>query len=164
VNKKLETSTLKHNISSFHNFKIEEITFRQYFLIVITLNKTHKRFTFMKPQKAQKIEKITGYVLLIIGLIFIILPACLALWMFLSGTQIPQLIPIPAVSEGEFVRAFAIFCNVCVALFVFIIMVWAGSIISSRGVTMVKDVKLKLVRRNLAEATEAIDKEEAERA
>jgi len=47
-----------------------------------------------------------------------------------------------------------------VPFFIFIIIVWAGSIISSRGVTMIKDVKLKLVRKSPSEVAEAVKKEE----
>jgi hypothetical protein len=43
-------------------------------------------------------------------------------------------------------------------LFIFAIVVWAGSIISSRGLTLIKDVKLKLVGRSLREATEVAEK------
>ena len=117
----------------------------------------------MNPEQAQKIEKYTGYTLLAIGLIFIILPACLAMWIFLSGAQIPQLIPVPTAQEADFVKAAATFSNVCLVFFIFLVMVWAGSILTSRGVTMIKDVKLKLVRKSLNEATEAISREEAGR-
>jgi hypothetical protein len=41
--------------------------------------------------------------------------------------------------------------------------VWAGSSASTRCVTLVKDVKLKLVKKSLDEATDAINKEEAEK-
>jgi len=105
----------------------------------------------MKPPKERTIEKIVGYALLIIGLILIILPACLAILIFLNGSQIPQLIPIPATSEEEFSKAAATFSNACLVFFLFIIMAWAGSIISSRGVTMIKDVKLKLISKSLKE-------------
>jgi hypothetical protein len=39
-------------------------------------------------------------------------------------------------------------------------MVWAGSIVTSRGVTMIKDVRLKLARRSLKEAADTIEKVE----
>jgi len=114
----------------------------------------------MKPQeKAWRIEKIAGYLLLTVGLIFIILPACLALWIFLNGAQVPQLVPVPATQEAEFTKAMATFSNVCLIFFIFIVMVWAGSIVSTRGVTLVKDVKLKLVKKSLDEATDAIKQE-----
>jgi len=110
----------------------------------------------MKPQ--DKAEKITGYTLLAIGLILIIVPALLAFWMFLSGAQIPQLVPVPTGETSESTKSMIIFSNVCLLFFIFIIIVWAGSIISSRGVTLIKDVKLKLVGKSLREAAEVAEK------
>jgi uncharacterized membrane protein len=115
-----------------------------------------KKFFYMKPET--KAEKITGYTLLVIGLILIIVPALLAFWMFLSGTQIPQLVPVPTGETNESIKSMVIFSNVCLILFIFIIMVWAGSIISSRGLTLIKDVKLKLVGKSLREAAEVAEK------
>ena len=109
----------------------------------------------MKPEK--KAEKITGYILLVIGLILIIIPALLALWMFLSGAQIPQLV-VPTGETNESIKSMVIFSNVCLIFFIFIIIVWAGSIISSRGLTLIKDVKLKLVGKSLQEAAEVAEK------
>jgi hypothetical protein len=94
----------------------------------------------------------------VIGLILIIVPALLAFWIFLSGTQIPQLVPYPAGETSDYVKSMVIFSNTCVIFFIFIIMVWAGSIISSRGLTLIKDVKLKLVGKSLREAAEAAEK------
>lgn len=110
----------------------------------------------MKPQ--EKAEKITGYTLLVIGLILIIVPALLAFWMFLSGAQIPQLVPVPTEETSESIKSMVVFSNVCLVFFIFIIMVWAGSIISSRGLTLIKDVKLKLVGKSLREAAEVAEK------
>jgi len=98
----------------------------------------------MKPQKKAEKEKIIGYILLTIGLILIVIPALIAFWMFLSGSQIPQLVPIPTGETSEYIKSIVIFSNVCFLFFIFIIIVWAGSIISSRGVTLIKDVKFKL--------------------
>ena len=110
----------------------------------------------MKPET--KAEKITGYILLVIGVILIIVPALLAFWMFLSGAQIPQLVPVPTGETSEYIKSMVIFSNVCLVFFIFIIMVWAGSIISSRGLTLIKDVKLKLVGKSLREAAEVAEK------
>jgi len=96
----------------------------------------------MNVERAQKIEKTTGYVLLVIGLIFIIIPAILLLSMFLTGAKIPQVVPTPGEGTSESIMSMIVFSNVCLTFFIFIIIVWAGSIISSRGVTMIKDVKL----------------------
>jgi len=114
---------------------------------------------FMKSQKqAERIEKYTGYALLIIGLILIIVPALTAFIIFLTGAQIPQFVPIPAEETEGFVRAIVAFSNVCLIFFIFIIIVWAGSIISSRGVTLIKDVKLRLVGKSLQEAAHVAKK------
>lgn len=113
----------------------------------------------MKPEK---IEKISGYSLLIIGLIFIILPAILALVIFLAGWQIPQLVPTQEGETDSYVRAIAIFSNACLVFLIFAIMVWAGSILSTRGVTLIKDVKLKLVRKSLREVEDIAEKVEDE--
>jgi hypothetical protein len=114
----------------------------------------------MEPERTQRIEKTTGYTLLIIGLFFILFPACLALVMFLKGTPIPQLVPILTISEDASARALAIFANVCMVFFILLIVVWVGSILTSRGVTMIKDVKLKLVGRSLKEAVSTTGKAE----
>jgi ABC-type lipoprotein release transport system permease subunit len=112
----------------------------------------------MNLEKIQKIEKISGYTLTAIGLIFIIVTVLLGLWIYMNGAQISQLVPIPAGETSEFVKSVVVFSNVCLVVLMFVIMVWAGSIISSRGVTMIKDVKLKLVKKNIEEAEETARK------
>ena len=44
----------------------------------------------MRPEKAQKIEKGTGYAVLVLGLILIIIPALMAFYIFLTGGQVLQ--------------------------------------------------------------------------
>jgi uncharacterized membrane protein YdbT with pleckstrin-like domain len=113
----------------------------------------------MKPQKkAEKTEKTTGYTLLAVGLMLVIVPALAAFAMFATGAQIPQLVPIPSTESEGYVRAVAVFSNVCLTFVIIIVVVWAGSIISSRGVTLIKDVKLKLVRKSLREMAELAEK------
>jgi ABC-type lipoprotein release transport system permease subunit len=116
----------------------------------------------MKQQKrAGRAEKIFGYTLLAIGLILIIISVVLAVLMLLGVIEVPELVPAPT-GASDYIQSMAIFSNVCLIFFIFIIMVWAGSILSSRGVTMVKDVKLKLVRKSLQEAAETAEKIEDE--
>jgi len=88
--------------------------------------------------KIEKPEKVVGYVLLVIGLIFIIFPAVLAYLMFSSGVEVPQLVPTPTGGTDAFIEAFATFSNVCLIFFTFIVIMWAGSIISNRGVALIK--------------------------
>ena len=116
----------------------------------------------MDHQRARIIEKNVGYTLLAIGLILIIFPALLILSIFLTGATVPQMVPKPSSEQGELASAIADFSNVCLIFFIFMILVWAGSIVSSRGVTMVKDVRLKLAKKSLKEATDAIEKVEDE--
>lgn len=113
--------------------------------------------------KVEKPEKIVGYVLLVIGLIFIALAATLAYLLFSSGAEIPQFVPVPADGENGFAKAFAAFSNVCLIFFVFIVIVWAGSIISSRGVTLIKEIKLKIVKGSLGEEVEVLEEEKTKK-
>ncbi|MCK4481787.1 hypothetical protein KAU55_01070 [Candidatus Bathyarchaeota archaeon] len=108
--------------------------------------------------KIEKPEKIVGYVLLVIGLIFIILVAILAYLVFASGAQVPQFVPVPVGGEDGFARAFAAFSNVCLIFFIFIVIIWAGSIISSRGITLIKEIKLKIVEGSLGEEVKIVKK------
>ncbi|HVP27318.1 MAG TPA: hypothetical protein VMT26_06615 [Candidatus Bathyarchaeia archaeon] len=113
----------------------------------------------MKTEKAWKMEKITGYTLLVFGLVLILIPVILALLVFLSAIAAPQLIP-EFTGEDEFAQSFSGFSNACLVFFLLLTMVWAGSIVTSRGVTMIKDVRLKLARRSLKEAADTIEKVE----
>lgn len=105
----------------------------------------------------KKAEKIVGYVLLALGLVLIVIPAVLAVVTLTSQLKIPQFIQTPA-GAGDFVEAMVVFSNACVFFFIFIVIVWAGSIITSRGVSLIKDVRLKLVSKSLKEAVETAEK------
>jgi len=112
--------------------------------------------------KIEKPKKIVGYVVLVIGLIFIILAAILAYLLFSSGAQIPEFVPVPTEGEDEFAKALGNFSNVCLVFFIFSVIIWAGSIISSRGITLIKEIKLKIVEGSLGEV-EIVKKEEAKK-
>lgn len=115
----------------------------------------------MTPEKARKTEKTTGYILLAVGFVLMIVAALVALAIFVIGYQIPQFVPVPTGDTEDFGKAFALFSNVCLVFFIFVIMVWAGSIISSRGVAMIKDVRLKLVRRSTDEALKVAERKDS---
>jgi hypothetical protein len=117
----------------------------------------------MKPEKAWKMEKITGYTILVFGLVLIIIPVILALLVFLGAIAVPQLIPT-LTGEDKFAQAFADFSDACLIFFLLLTMVWAGSIVTSRGVTMIKDVRLKLAQKSLKEVANTIEKVEGETA
>ncbi len=111
----------------------------------------------MNSQGTRKAEKSVGYALITVGIILIILPAIVALWFLLTGSA-PQLIQVPGSDQGDLFRSAAVFSNVCAIFFIFVVVIWAGSIVSARGVAMVKDVKLRLVRKSLKEAEETASK------
>jgi formate-dependent nitrite reductase membrane component NrfD len=116
----------------------------------------------MKPEKTLKIEKSVGYALLGLGLALIIVAVILALLVLLGTLHVPELIPTVASEQDAFAQAFAAFSNACLIFFTLVIVVWAGSIVTSRGVTMVKDVRLKFARKSLKEVAEAVEKTENE--
>jgi Ca2+/Na+ antiporter len=106
--------------------------------------------------RIEKPEKIVGYVVLVVEFIFIILAVILACLLVSSGTQIPEFVQIP--TEGEFAKAVATVSNVYLVFFILIIIIWAGSRISSRGITLIKEIKLKIVEGNLGEEVQIIKK------
>jgi uncharacterized membrane protein len=114
--------------------------------------------------KIEKPEKIVGYALLVIGLFFIILSAWLAYSIFSSGTKIPQFVQMPPGGNGGFGEAFAIFSNVCLVFFILVIIMWAGSIISNRGIALIKEVKLKVTKESLGEVAEIVKEEKKRKA
>lgn len=86
-------------------------------------------------------EKIVGYALLAMGLAFIIFPMWLAYMIFLTEIKVPKLVTTPTGAGDLFavvMGAVVYFSNICLIFFIFIIMIWAGSIITSRGVTLIK--------------------------
>ncbi len=73
----------------------------------------------------------------------------------------PQLVPA---SGTDSTRVFSSsFVNVLSVFFIFAIVVWAGSIVSSRGVTLIREVKLKVARETVGEEVLVVKKEEAEK-
>jgi hypothetical protein len=113
--------------------------------------------------KTEKSDRIVGHVLLVVGLIFIILPALLALSMFLSRAQIAQFVPVPTGEPDGFARALAIFSNVCLLFFIFIIIIWAGSLITNRGLALIKGVKPRVTREGIGESGEIVKEEKTEK-
>jgi hypothetical protein len=114
--------------------------------------------------KVDKPEKIVGYVLLTVGLIFIILPIWLAIAILLGMMKVPQLIQMPAEGATDgFTPGSVAFSNACLIFFILIILVWGGSIISSRGVALIKEAKFKVTRESLGEGAELTKEEKPEK-
>jgi hypothetical protein len=108
-----------------------------------------------------KSEKIVGYVLLAVGLVLVVFPMWLAYSFLLGGRGLPQLIPASGTDETS--AFFSEILNVLFTFFILIIVTWAGSIISSRGVTLIREVRLKVARESVSEDLVVVKKEEAEK-
>ena len=106
-------------------------------------------------------EKVVGYVLLAVGLVFVVFPTWLAYSILLGQRILPQL--VPASGTDTMSMAISSMINVLSVFFILIIVVWAGSIISSRGVTLVREVRLKVARDSVGEEMVVVKKEEAEK-
>lgn len=108
-----------------------------------------------------KSEKIVGYVLLAVGLVFVVFPMWLAYSILLGGRGLPELVPSSGTDSTSVSPSSLI--NVLSVFFILIIVVWAASIISSRGVTLIREVRLKVARESVGEEVLVVKKEEAEK-
>jgi hypothetical protein len=109
-----------------------------------------------------KSEKIVGYILLAVGLVFVVYPMWLAYSFLLGGRGLPNLVPPSSGTDSTSV-IFSPLINIMLVFFLLIIVVWAGSIISSRGVTLIREVRLKVARESVSEDVLVVKKEEAEK-
>ncbi len=145
-----------------------EIEFGNSFIILSLRIKVNSNFEIKtlysnrqaSPMKIQKPEKNVGYILLVIGLILIVLPVVLACAMLLSGMAVPQLVPALA-AEEEFSEALTTFNNVCLIGLLLIVIIWGGSIITSRSVSLIKKMELKVTREGISEETKIAKKKKA---
>jgi hypothetical protein len=130
----------------------------------------------------EKPEKIVGYVLLAVGLVVTIIPVCFGISILFSGSSaIPKILETPAlsfngaeipvgdqtvvlpISEAEVnevvERTFAA-VNLGLFFVVAVILISAGSVIMGKGVSLIKEVKLKAVREGASEEIEVEKKKE----
>jgi hypothetical protein len=115
----------------------------------------------------EKPEKSVGYVLLVVGLVVVIIPACLGVLIVFSGSSsIPKILETYTVSFNDTVtvgnetvllpfseadvnktieRVFPA-VNLCLFVAVAAVLVSAGGVIMGKGVGLIKEVKLRAVR------------------
>ncbi len=117
----------------------------------------------MEPENPRKREKSVGYALLITGLIVIVVGVILAIMVLLSFIHVPQFVPLQTNGQDALANALIDFSNVCLIFFLLVIVIWGGSVISSRGVNMIKDVRLKLAARSVREVGKTVEKIEEEK-
>ena len=104
-----------------------------------------------------KTEKIVGYALLVVGLVFVVFPMWLAYSILLGSRGLPQLVSISGTDPTTILYSSLI--SGLLVFFMFIIVVWVGSIISSRGVTLIREVTLKVARESVNEEVPVVKKE-----
>jgi len=108
-----------------------------------------------------KSEKILGYILLAVGLFLVVFPIWQEYSLLYSGRGLPQL--IPAIGTDQMGIFFSNLLNILTTFSIFGIIVWAGSILSSRGVTLIREVSLKVARESVSEDILVVKKEEGEK-
>lgn len=138
----------------------------------------------MKSKIIEKPEKIVGYVLLIVGLVVVIIPTFFGISIVFTGASaIPKiletpvlsnatmptnnatvLLPISAADVNEIIEKTFPAVNLGLFLALSVILISAASVIMGKGVSLIKEVKLKAVREAVKEVGEEIEVEEKEKA
>jgi len=138
----------------------------------------------MKSKIIEKPEKIVGYVLLVVGLVVVIIPTYFGISIvFIGASAIPKiletpvlsnatmptnnatvLLPISAADMNEIIEKTFPAINIGLFLALSVILISAASVIMGKGVSLIKEIKLKAVREAVKEAGEEIEVEEKEKA
>ena len=104
----------------------------------------------------EKRDKNIGYLLLAVGIVLIIIPVILALSLLLGAMSVPQLVKAPSSVTDDLAIASVAFSNACLIFFVLLVMMWGGSIVSSRGISLIRHVTFKVTREG-TDTSEAIE-------
>jgi len=111
--------------------------------------------------KIQKPDRLTGYVLLIIGLIILFIPIFISIQILLGNMPIPTFIQKPTVtgtdSAAEIARVIAEafpLLNIIPTFLLFVVLVYAGSVLMGKGVGLIKEIQWKVTKAPKEEKTE----------
>jgi len=138
----------------------------------------------MKSKILEKPEKIVGYVLLIIGLIVVIIPTYFGVSVIFTGASaIPKILETPVLSDAatptnnmtvllpistadinEMIEKTFPAINLGLFLALSVILISAGSVIMGKGVSLIKEIKLRAVREAVKEIDQEIKVEREEKA
>jgi hypothetical protein len=118
-------------------------------------------------------HKIVGYTLLAIGFIVVIIPAYFGISiLFRGGSAIPKILETPVLSDSTTTSNSTIIStsslnaiitatfpavNLVLLLLLSIILIYAGGVIMGRGVSLIKEIKLRAVREAVKEVSEEIE-------
>lgn len=119
--------------------------------------------------RIQKPEKLVGYALLIIGIVIIFIPVLISILILLGNMEIPQFVQKPSVNPSDpnaeiarmMAEAFPLL-NVIPTFLLFVVLVYAGSVLMGKGVGLIKEINWKIVRTPTKGAEEAETEEPAE--
>lgn len=137
----------------------------------------------MKLKIIEKPEKIVGYALLVVGLVVVIIPTYFGISIVFRGASaIPKiletpilsntttltgnatvLLPISSADINEIIEKTFPAVNLGLFIALSVILISAGSVIMGKGVSLIKEIKLKALRETVKEASEEIKVEERER-
>ena len=135
------------------------------------------------PKIIEKPERIVGYVLLAVGLVVVIVPVCFGVSVLLWGrSAIPKILETPVLSLNDaeipvdnqtvvlpiseaninevIERAFPA-VNLCLFFVVAVVLISAGSVLMGKGVGLIKEAKLRVVREQAGEEAEVEEEKEA---
>jgi len=138
----------------------------------------------MKSKILEKPDKIVGYVLLIIGLIVVIIPTYFGISViFTGGSAIPKILETPVLSDAttptdnatillpistadinEMIEKTFPAINLGLFLALSVILISAGSVIMGKGVSLIKEMKLRTVKEAVKEIGEEVKVEKKEKA
>jgi hypothetical protein len=118
-------------------------------------------------------HKIVGYALLVIGLIVVIMPPYFGVSILFRGASaIPKILETPVLSDStttsngtvistsslnSIITAIFPAVNVVLLLLLSLILIYAGGVIMGKGVSLIKEIKLRAVREAVKEASEEIE-------
>ena len=121
-------------------------------------------FLFDEPRdsfmRIQKPDRLVGYVLLVIGVALILIPIIMSILILFSTIPIPIYVPTPTVSgtdsAAEAARVLANtfpLLNLIPTFLLFVVLVYAGSVLMGKGVGLIKDITLQVAKAPEKEAT-----------
>lgn len=111
--------------------------------------------------KIQKPDRLVGYALLVIGLVIIFIPILISILILLGNMQIPMFVQKPTVNPSDpnaeiarvMAEAFPLL-NIIPAFLLFVVLVYAGSVLMGKGVGLIKEISWKVTRMAKEEAAE----------
>lgn len=135
----------------------------------------------MTSKIIEKPEKLIGYMLLAVGLVVVIIPVYFGFSVLFSGSSaIPKILEIPVLSFNgaeipvgnqsvllpindadinELIERTFPAVNLALFFMVAVILISAGSVLMGKGVGLIKEVKLRVVREQVGEEVEVERKE-----